>query len=152
MSGPNCRSTSFDFAAAPRSCSRSRLPAPGMSRSMMNFLRAILCLHVSRFRVVRPAWYGFRRGLSRGEGSQMEYTMLGRTGLKVSVAGLGCGGFSQLGLGTGKDETHAIGIIHQALDLGVNLFDTAASYSTEPVLGKALRSVPREEVVICTKA
>ena len=34
----------------------------------------------------------------------MDYTTLGRTGLRVSVAGLGCGGFSQLGLGTGKSE------------------------------------------------
>ncbi len=82
----------------------------------------------------------------------MEYTTLGRTGLKVSVAGLGCGGFSRLGLGTGKSEADAIGIIRAALDLGVNLFDTAASYGTEPVLGKALRGVPREQVVICTKA
>ncbi len=61
----------------------------------------------------------------------MEYTTLGRTGLKVSVAGLGCGGFSQLGLGTGKSEADAIGIIRAALDLGVNLFDTAAAYGTE---------------------
>ncbi len=82
----------------------------------------------------------------------MEYTTLGRTGLKVSIAGLGCGGFSRLGLGTGKSETDAIGIIRAAFDLGVNLFDTAASYGTEPVLGKALRGVPREQVVICTKA
>ncbi|HEV8680995.1 MAG TPA: aldo/keto reductase, partial [Stellaceae bacterium] len=82
----------------------------------------------------------------------MEYTTLGRTGLRVSVAGLGCGGFSRLGLGTGKSEAHAIGIIREALDLGVNLFDTAAAYGTEAVLGKALRGVPREEVVICTKA
>ena len=82
----------------------------------------------------------------------MEYTTLGRTGLKVSVAGLGCGGFSRLGLGTGKSEADAIGIIRAALDLGVNLFDTAAAYGTEPVLGKALRGVLREEVVICTKA
>src|SRR5579864_3494067 len=82
----------------------------------------------------------------------MEYTTLGRTGLKVSVAGLGCGGFSQLGLGTGKDEVHAIGIIRAALDLGVNLFDTAASYGTECVLGRALRGVPRDKIVICTKA
>ena len=35
----------------------------------------------------------------------MEYVMLGRTGLRVSVAGLGCGGFSRLGLGTG-DPAH----------------------------------------------
>jgi aryl-alcohol dehydrogenase-like predicted oxidoreductase len=82
----------------------------------------------------------------------MEYTTLGRTGLKVSVAGLGCGGFSRLGLGTDKDEAHAIGIIHAALDCGVNLFDTAAAYGTEAVLGKGLRGVPRDEVVICTKA
>ncbi len=82
----------------------------------------------------------------------MEFTTLGRTGLKVSVAGLGCGGFSRLGLGTGGSEQAAIGIIRAALDLGVNLFDTAASYDTEAVLGQALRGVPRDRVVICTKA
>src|SRR5437763_2208841 len=82
----------------------------------------------------------------------MEYTTLGRTGLKVSVAGLGCGGFSRLGLGTGKSEADAIAIIREALDLGVNLFDTAAAYGTEPVLGKALAGTPRDKVVICTKA
>ena len=82
----------------------------------------------------------------------MEFTTLGRTGLRVSVAGLGCGGFSRLGLGTGKSEADAIGIIRAALDLGVNLVDTAAAYGTEPVLGKALRAVPRDSVVICTKA
>lgn len=82
----------------------------------------------------------------------MQYTTLGRTGLRVSVAGLGCGGFSKLGLGTGKSEDHAVSIIRQALDLGVNLLDTAAVYGTEPVVGKALRGVPRESVVLCTKA
>jgi aryl-alcohol dehydrogenase-like predicted oxidoreductase len=82
----------------------------------------------------------------------MEYTTLGRTGLRVSVAGLGCGGFSQLGLGTGGSEADAIGIIRSALDLGVNLFDTAAAYGTEKVLGKALQGVARDRVVICTKA
>src|SRR5215208_2545154 len=82
----------------------------------------------------------------------MEYTTLGRTGLKVSVAGLGCGGFSRLGLGTGKTEADAIAIIRAAFDLGVNLFDTAAAYGTEPVLGKALKAGPRAQVVICTKA
>ena len=82
----------------------------------------------------------------------MEYVGLGRTGLRVSVAGLGCGGFSRLGLGRGKSEAEAIALIHQALDLGVNLFDTAAAYGTEAVLGKALAAVRREEVVIATKA
>ena len=82
----------------------------------------------------------------------MEYVGLGRTGLRVSVAGLGCGGFSRLGLGRGKSEAEAVALIHQALDLGVNLFDTAAAYGTEAVLGKALAAVRREEVVIATKA
>jgi len=82
----------------------------------------------------------------------MEYTTLGRTELKVSVAGLGCGGFSRLGIGTGKTEAEAVGIVRQAIELGVNLFDTAAAYGTEGVLGKAIKTVPRESVVICTKA
>jgi len=82
----------------------------------------------------------------------MHYTTLGRTGLRVSVAGLGCGGFSRLGLGTGQSEDHAVGIIRQAMDLGVNLIDTAAVYGTEDVVGKALRGVDRDAVVVCTKA
>jgi aryl-alcohol dehydrogenase-like predicted oxidoreductase len=82
----------------------------------------------------------------------MEYVTLGRTGLKVSVAGLGCGGFSRLGLGTGRSEAEAIGLVHQAFDLGVNLFDTAAVYGTEEVLGRALKSLPRNRVVIASKA
>lgn len=78
--------------------------------------------------------------------------MLGRTGLRVSVAGLGCGGFSQLGLAAGKGVAHAVSIIHQALDLGVNFFDTASAYGTEAVLGRAIKAVRREDVVIATKA
>ncbi|MGH7064293.1 MAG: aldo/keto reductase [Stellaceae bacterium] len=83
---------------------------------------------------------------------EMDYTTLGRTGLEVSVAGLGCGGFSRLGLGTGKSEAEAVALIHQAFDLGVNLFDTAAVYGTEAVLGKALKTLPRDRVVIASKA
>jgi L-galactose dehydrogenase len=84
--------------------------------------------------------------------TRMQYTTLGRTGLQVSVAGLGCGGFSRLGLGTGQSADHAVGIIRDALDLGVNLIDTAAAYGTEEVVGTALRNVPRDSVVVCTKA
>jgi aryl-alcohol dehydrogenase-like predicted oxidoreductase len=82
----------------------------------------------------------------------MEYTTLGRTGLRVSVAGLGCGGFSRLGLNTGGTEASAIAIIHAALDLGVNVLDTAAPYATEGVVGKALKGVARDKVVIATKS
>jgi L-galactose dehydrogenase len=81
----------------------------------------------------------------------MEYTTLGRTGLQVSVAGLGCGGSSKLGLGTGHDKAHAVGIVQRALDLGVNFIDTAQYYGTERAVGEAIYGRPRDSIVISTK-
>ena len=74
----------------------------------------------------------------------MQYTTLGRTGLKVSVAGLGCGGSSRLGLEQGHSDAHAVGIIRAAVDMGVNLIDTARGYGTEHVVGLALKEIPRD--------
>jgi len=82
----------------------------------------------------------------------MEYVSLGRTGLRVGVAGLGCGGFSRLGLGTGRSTAEAVALIREALDIGVNLLDTAAAYGTEEIVGEAVGQVRREDVVIATKA
>lgn len=82
----------------------------------------------------------------------MEYTVLGRTGLKVGVAGLGCGGNSRLGLGRGKSADEAVALVHRALDLGVNLIDTAAAYGTEEAVGRAVRGRARDGVVVSTKA
>ncbi len=82
----------------------------------------------------------------------MHYTTLGKTNLRVSVAGLGTGGFSRLGLKSGKTEEEAARLIHEARDLGVNFIDTAQSYGTEGVVGKALKTIPRDQVVIATKA
>ena len=82
----------------------------------------------------------------------MQYTTLGATGLRVSVAGLGCGGNSCLGLGRGKSGDEAIRLVHAALDLGINFFDTAEVYGTEAVLGKALAAAPRDRVVISSKS
>ncbi len=81
----------------------------------------------------------------------MKYTTLGRTGLKVSVAGLGCGGNSKLGLGTGHSTAHAADIVRRALDLGVNCIDTAQYYGTESAVGEAIRGRARDSVVISTK-
>lgn len=81
----------------------------------------------------------------------MEYTTLGRTGLKVSVAGLGCGGAAKLGLGYGHNEQHAMGIVQRALDCGVNFIDTAQYYGTEPAVGAAIAGRPRDSLVISTK-
>lgn len=82
----------------------------------------------------------------------MEYTTLGKTGLKVSVAGLGCGGPSRLGMrGDGGADEHAVRLVKQALDLGVNFLDTAQNYDTEGIVGKAIAGLPRDRVVISTK-
>jgi aryl-alcohol dehydrogenase-like predicted oxidoreductase len=82
----------------------------------------------------------------------MQYTTLGRTGLRVSVAGLGTGGFSRMGLKSGKTEDEAARLVLDAVDLGVNFIDTAPPYGTEGVVGRALKSIPRDKVVIATKA
>jgi len=87
-----------------------------------------------------------------GASSEMQYTTLGKTGLKVSVAGLGTGGFSRLGLKSGKSEDESARLIHEAVGLGVNFIDTAPAYGTEGVVGKALKSLPRGDVVVATKA
>jgi aryl-alcohol dehydrogenase-like predicted oxidoreductase len=81
----------------------------------------------------------------------MEYTELGATGLRVGVAGLGCGGNSRLGLGTGSTEADAVALIRAAFDQGVNFFDTAEAYGTEGVVGQAAAAVGRDNVVISSK-
>jgi aryl-alcohol dehydrogenase-like predicted oxidoreductase len=82
----------------------------------------------------------------------VEYTTLGRTGLKVSVAGLGCGGFSRLGLLHGRTDAEAALLVRQAVDLGVNFIDTASVYGTEPAVGLALKHIQRDQVVVATKS
>jgi aryl-alcohol dehydrogenase-like predicted oxidoreductase len=82
----------------------------------------------------------------------MDYTTLGKTGLRVSVAGLGCGGFSRLGIPAGKSEDQAARLVRDAVDLGINFIDTAPVYGTEAAVGKALKSIPRDSVVLSTKA
>ena len=82
----------------------------------------------------------------------MEYRRLGRTGLDVSLVGLGTGGPSQLGQtrGTSRDVVRAF--VRRALDLGINYFDTAPVYhDSEALLAHALDGVPRDETVIATK-
>ena len=81
----------------------------------------------------------------------MKTTTLGRTGLEVSVAGLGGGGHSRLGTLYGKDFDHAVGVVRRAFELGVNLIDTATNYETEPHVGRALSEVDRDSIVISSK-
>jgi L-galactose dehydrogenase len=91
-------------------------------------------------------------GSNAGIGGIVIYRTLGRTGLRVSRASLGTGGPSRLGQQTHGDEGEARRVIHRALDLGVNLFDTAANYGdSEAILGRALCQVPREQYLLATK-
>lgn len=82
----------------------------------------------------------------------MQYTTLGRTGLRVSAAGLGTGGFSRLGLGTGQSENNAIAVVRAAHDQGITLFDTGTNYGNEAVLGHALQGIRRDSIVVTTKS
>jgi 1-deoxyxylulose-5-phosphate synthase len=88
----------------------------------------------------------------------MNYTNLGRTGLKISRLCLGCMSFGVPQRGAHPwtlDEEQSRPFIKRALDLGINFLDTSNSYSdgtSEEILGRALRDFARrDEVVIATK-
>jgi aryl-alcohol dehydrogenase-like predicted oxidoreductase len=81
----------------------------------------------------------------------MDYVTLGRTGLQVSVMGLGGGGHSRLGQATGSSQEQSIAIVQRALDLGVNFIDTAEAYGTEALIGQAMQGRKRDEASISTK-
>ena len=79
----------------------------------------------------------------------MEYRNLGKSGLKVSLAGLGCNNF-----GMRIDEEQSRAVVNRALDEGITFFDTADIYGgrgrSEEWLGKAL-GARRREVIVATK-
>jgi aryl-alcohol dehydrogenase-like predicted oxidoreductase len=78
----------------------------------------------------------------------MEYKKLGKSGLRVSVTGLGCNNF---GMRIDKDQTKSV--VDRAIELGVTLFDTANIYGgtkSEEFLGAALGE-RRRDVIIATK-
>ncbi len=84
----------------------------------------------------------------------MQYRRLGRSGLTVSVVGLGCNNLGRPGTATlEQDGTDAV--VHAALDAGVTLFDVADTYGataglSEERLGAAL-GTRRTDVVLATK-
>ena len=91
----------------------------------------------------------------------MRYRKLGKTDLQVSALSLGTVALGiPYGIGAHSngsqgvrppDDSEAIGLIHHAIDRGINFFDTARAYGrSEEVLGRALRD-RRQEVLIATK-
>ena len=81
----------------------------------------------------------------------MDYVTLGRTGLQASVLGLGGGGHSRLGQRTGATAAESVAIVRRAIELGVNLIDTAEAYGTEAFVGEAIRGLGREGIILSTK-
>jgi D-threo-aldose 1-dehydrogenase len=77
---------------------------------------------------------------------------IGRSGLKVTRLGLGCAALG--GLYGDAPEAQMLQVVHRALSLGVNFFDTAPLYGygkSEIRLGKALAGVSRDQFVVATK-
>ena len=89
----------------------------------------------------------------------MEYRALGRTGMRVSVLGLGCGGFGGIGSAPelfwkGEDKQAAFALMNYAWDAGINYFDTADSYgggASERMIGAWLKERKVRDPIISTK-
>lgn len=85
----------------------------------------------------------------------VEYRIFGKTGIKVSVVGMGTYYdvswiiLSRLGIRPGLDRR--IRAIRIGLENGLNLIDTAEIYGTEDVVGRAIKGFDREEIFIATK-
>jgi len=92
----------------------------------------------------------------------VEYKNLGRTGLKISAVGLGCGNFGGIGsapafYGKGETEEEAFALMDAAWEMGVNWFDTANAYGggrSETYIGnwlKAKGSRVRDQLILSSK-
>jgi 1-deoxyxylulose-5-phosphate synthase len=90
----------------------------------------------------------------------MEYRLFGRTGMRVSVLGLGCGGFGGVGsapelFGKGEDKQTAFALMDRAWEAGINYFDTADSYgggTSETIVGEWVKQRKvRDQLILSTK-
>jgi aryl-alcohol dehydrogenase-like predicted oxidoreductase len=87
--------------------------------------------------------------------SNMRTTTLGSQGPEVGVIGLGCMGMTHsYDMAAPRDDATSISVIHQALDLGMTLIDTAdvyGPYTNEELVGRALAGAHRDRAVLATK-
>lgn len=84
--------------------------------------------------------------------AKMPRRPLGNTGLEVSVLGFGASPLG--GVFESIDEAAGVASVHEAFRLGVNFFDTSPFYGmtkSETVLGKGLKDLPRDQIVVATK-
>lgn len=83
----------------------------------------------------------------------MSRVTLGESGLSVSPIAFGTWQLSPRFWGQ-QSKDDALAAMHRAFELGINFFDTADAYGdgyAETVVGEALRDLPRDQLVICTK-
>src|SRR4029077_9179300 len=128
-------------------------------RQLVQVLADSLVEHVGR----RTLEYGF---VSSDQPSDllslrvMKFRAFGRSGLNLSVAGLGCGGFGGVGserdlFGQGESEAEACALMDAAFAMGINYFDTANSYGggrSEEIVGRWLEQRRlRDQIVLGTK-
>jgi aryl-alcohol dehydrogenase-like predicted oxidoreductase len=86
---------------------------------------------------------------ARASAHGMQYRNVGTSGLRSSAIGVGCYPF-----GSFLDAGRSAAVVHAALDLGINYFDTANSYGigkSEEMLGAALAGGRRHDAIIATK-
>ncbi|MEN2974691.1 MAG: aldo/keto reductase, partial [Candidatus Caldarchaeales archaeon] len=86
----------------------------------------------------------------------VEYRELGKSGIKVSSIGIGTWQWGSRIWGYSKtyNDQDLIEAFNKALELGINFFDTAEVYGggkSEEILGRCLKNVKREDVIIATK-
>ncbi len=92
----------------------------------------------------------------------MDYRQLGRTGLRVSAFGMGCGNFGGIGsapefFGQGESESDAFALLDRAVEVGINFLDTADAYGggrSEATIGKWLSTKDaglRDRLLISSK-
>ena len=84
--------------------------------------------------------------------ASIPFRSLGSSGINVSALGLGCMGMS-FAYGP-ADEAESLRVLRHYIELGGNFFDTAevyGPYANEELLGRFLREIPRESVVVATK-
>jgi aryl-alcohol dehydrogenase-like predicted oxidoreductase len=92
----------------------------------------------------------------------LEYRNLGRTGLRITGFGMGCGNFGGIGsapafFGQGESEEEAFDLLDRAIDLGINYLDTANAYGggrSEATIGKWLAGkdgTVRDNLLISSK-
>ena len=107
--------------------------------------------HDDSIDVIQP--YETRRAIVASHNYSMKNRKLGQSSVEASAIGLGCMsiGIAEVYTSSSQSESDAIALVHRALDLGINLLDTANIYGDSEIkVGKALRG-RREGVVLATK-